>query len=212
MVIQRRILLLLLLCLLISELSAQSYRTFLAGTDEQRSNALYGKGAIPREDGQIVYKEVFPLSGKSQEQVYNRAVNSLGKLFPKYMTRIISQDEANYIIRGEGKFEFTYSRGKLKKFSFPYQVKFYITIECKEGRYRIIMDNFFLIDQENNYVSDASNYAFSDKETLDQHGKVKNTNNGCKRIGIITSYLLVPHYFNEYMTEPVRKKVNGDKW
>lgn len=210
--VKRLVLFLVLLCSLISGASAQSYRIFLAGTKEQRSDPLYGKGAIPREDGQIVYKEVFPLSGQSQEQVYNRAVNALGKLFPKYMTRIISQDETNHVLRGEGKFEFTYTRGKLMKFNFPHQVTFNITIECREERYRVIMDNFFLIDLEHNSASDASNYAFSDDEALDQHGNVKNTNDGCQRIGIISSYLLVPYYFNQYMTEPVRKKVNDDEW
>ena len=208
----KKILIVALLLSMVSCLSAQSYKVFVAGTDEQRKSSLYGKDAIPREDGQIVYKEVFSMAGKAKSEVYTRAVNSIGKLFPKYMSRITSQDEANFVIRGEGKFEFVYSRGKILKFSFPQMVKFNIAIECKDERYRIVMDHFYLIDQEDGYISDASNYEYSDDETLDKQGYVKNSNSGCKRIGIISSYLLIPEFIQEFMQQPVRKKVNEDNW
>ena len=212
MVTYRKILLVGLLLSIVAYLPAQSYKIFVAGTEEQRKSPLYGKDAIPREDGQIVYKDVFSMAGKTKSEIYTRAVNSIGKLFPKYMSRITSQDETNFVIRGEGKFEFVYSRGKIMKFSYPQMVKFNIAIECKDERYRVVMDNFYLVDQENGYTSDASNYNYSDDETLDKHGYVENSNSGCKRIGIISSYLLIPELIKDFMQQPVRKKVNEDNW
>lgn len=191
---------------------SQTYDVFLAGTEEQRKSPLFGKDAIPREDGAIVFKKVYNLEDLSCEEIYNRAVNSLDKMFPKYMVNITSQDEVNHILRGKGKFEFVYKRGKVMKFSFPYMITFDICIECKEGRYRIIMNNFYIVDQESDYTSDASNYEFSDKVCLDKKGYVENSNAGCKRIGIIASYLYIPKYFSEYMSLPTRKKVNNDDW
>lgn len=189
---------------------AQTYSVFLAGTEEQRKSALFGKDAIPREDGQIVFKEVYVMDGISEADVYKRAVNSLGKLFPKYMVSITSQDEAAHVLRGKGKFEFVYSRGKMMKFNYPRKVTFDICIECREGRYRVIMDNFYLVDMESGFTSDASNYQYGDQTCLDKNGYVENSNSGCMRIGIIASYLYIPEYFREYMSEPVRKKVNDD--
>ena len=212
MVTFRKTLLVVLLLLTVVSSPAQSYKIFVAGTEEQRKSPLYGKDAIPREDGQIVYKEVFPLAGKTKNEIFTRAVHSIGKLFPKYMSRITSQDETNFVIRGEGKFEFVYSRGKIMRFKFPQMVKFNIAIECKDERYRVVMDNFYLVDQEDGYTSDASNYSYSDDETLDKHGYVENSNSGCKRIGIISSYLLIPEFIQEFMQQPVRKKVNEDNW
>ena len=124
MVTYRKVLLVGILLLIVASLPAQTYKIFVAGTEEQRKSPLYGKNAIPREDGPIVYKEVFPIAGKTKREIYTRAVNSIGKLFPKYMSRITSQDETNFVIRGEGKFEFVYSRGKIMRFKFPQMVKF----------------------------------------------------------------------------------------
>ncbi|MBR6456391.1 MAG: hypothetical protein IKS72_05610, partial [Prevotella sp.] len=67
-------------------------------------------------------------------------------------------------------------------------------------------------NDEDGYVSDASNYNFSDEATLDKHGYVENSNNGCKRIGIITSYVYVSSIFREFMEQPIRKKVISDEW
>ena len=150
------------------------------------------------------------MDGISEADVYKRAVNSLGRLFPKYMVSITSQDEAAHVLRGKGKFEFIYSRGKMMKFKYPHKVTFDICIECREGRYRVIMDNFYLVDMESGFTSDASNYQYGDQTCLDKNGYVENSNSGCMRIGIIASYLYIPEYFREYMSEPVRKKVNDD--
>ena len=188
----------------------QTYDIFLAGTEEQREDPIFGEGAMPRVDGEIVYQCVVPMEGLSKQEVYNRAVNSLGKLFPKYMSKITSQDEVNHVIKGQGKFEFVYKRSKVFNFKYGYLITFNICVECKDERYRITIDNIYFTNEYG--VSSASNYEYSDEKQLDKKGHVKNTNGGCIRIGIIASYLIPAACFEDYMNEKVNKKVINDDW
>ncbi|MBP3228740.1 MAG: DUF4468 domain-containing protein [Bacteroidaceae bacterium] len=179
--------------------------------------SCYGKGAMPIVGTELVYKEVFQMPGLKQDEIYNRAVKSLERMFPKYMHKITSQDEVHKKLTGYGKFEFVYKRsGGWIKFTYPYVVEFNVTIEARDERYRIIIDQVTLKDEETESRTNAANPSFCDAEALDKQGFVKNSNNGCKRIGIIASYLLYSHFFNQYMKEPIREpvttKVHDDNW
>ena len=186
-------------------------------TKQMLKDPSFGKGAMPgNSEGLLEYKEVFTMEGLTKEEVYNRAVHSMGKLAQDYIYRITVQDEQNLILSGDGHFEFIYTRNETFGFYDAARLKFTFSVECREGRYRIIMKDFLLfplnqVDEVSpegykvsHFVEPAVGQACladnDNAEVQDKKGRVS-----VSRAGIITAFHKIPQVFNTYMQEPVKE-------
>ena len=195
---------------------------------EMLKDPSFGKGAMPsNSEGLLEYKEVFTMEGLTKEEIYNRAVYSMGKMCQNYIYRITVQDEQNLTLIGDGHFEFIYTRNETFGFHDAGRVKFSFSVECRDGRYRIVMKDFLFyplnqVDEVSpegykvfhfveppvgqKYYGDCENSVVQDKK-----GRVS-----YERVGIITSFEKIPQTFGRYMQEPVKeastKPVTQEEW
>lgn len=181
-------------------------------------NPTYGYGALPHdEDGNLEFKEVFPMEGLTRDEIYIRAIHSLGEMAKNTVYRITAQDDANYFIKGEAHYEFIYWHSVTFGNASAYRLKFDISVECRDGRYRLVLDNFkeFTLIQVNtvspegykvpHFEEPAVGYGVlgdaDGREVVDKKGRVS-----IYRAGLIKCIRNIPKQFSDYMSQPVPVK------
>ncbi|CAN5243939.1 hypothetical protein BH09BAC1_BH09BAC1_20220 [soil metagenome] len=114
--------------------------------------AVKGQPPVPIEDGtgRVVYTEVVTVAGASQAELYKRLDRWFNTFYKNAGSIIQSQDAAAGKIEGKHTF-YIYNEVNGKKNQYG-QVKYTITVEAKEGKYRYKLDDIYYFQVPKLYV------------------------------------------------------------
>lgn len=195
-------------------LDAPAQQVPLISKDELRSPA-YGKGQLPVEHGEVTYTKVVAVEDASADDLMSRAVHALNSLSPKHVKRITMQDNTNRILQVDGSYAWCYSKRVGIKYTYYHTVTFDLRIECREGRYRMTLDNMWDFD-ENGASTDPSLPRYADDSLLDSDGLLKLSNDSYIRAGVIKAKDEMFSMVESWMKRPVQSKKTitgeGDDW
>ena len=94
---------------------------------------------IDKETGAIIYSEVITVDSVSKDELYKRAKSCFVTLFKNSSDVIKNENSSDGTITGKGVIK-AYARALGTDYDGGY-VNFFITIACKDGRYKYIITN-----------------------------------------------------------------------
>jgi hypothetical protein len=168
------------------------------------------------EHDKYIYYQVVNQPGASADSLDKKALGFVRETFPKSSLKTVG--DTSIILKD--KFV-TYSVLAFAKHESG-EIKFTLTIECKNARYRYWLTDFVFIPYEKNrygvFVPSNSIEIPVEKpssrvDKREAEGYLDQTGFFCKQLGEqLKSYMLLDHPVNKKIEQPTVKKVVTDKW
>ncbi|MCM1109418.1 MAG: DUF4468 domain-containing protein [Clostridium sp.] len=143
---------------------------------QDKHDSKYLAGAVPEENGQVIFRQTFAAKDKTQAQIYTAMLDYAKQLVADGIesprTRITSEDPANGLIslRSEEWMVFKKKPLYLDRTRFRYQLIF----ECQDGKCKMTLTQISYYYREDNDGSNGVTYKaeewINDKNAINKAG------------------------------------------